>query len=66
MPRRDLYHDCVRRALVRDVSQDAYEDLFTDPEMLALTAAEDVRLLVFDPVEESIERWIPEWTSAPS
>jgi hypothetical protein len=107
MPRRDQYHDCVRRALVRDgwtithdplvipfrrtdlyvdlgadrfvllrrepertcflaVSHDAYEELLTDPEMLALTTAEDLRLVGFDPVEESIKRWIPEWTSAPS
>jgi hypothetical protein len=145
VPRRDMYHDCVRRALVRDgwtithdplvipfrrtdlyvdlgaesslgaekegqkvaveiksflgaseildleqalgqyrlyrfalsrreperscflaISHDTYEDLFTDIEMLELTAAEDVRLLVFDPVEESIAKWIPEWTSVPS
>jgi hypothetical protein len=145
VPRRDLYHDCVRRALVRDgwtithdplvipfrrtdlyvdlgaesslgaekagrkvaveiksflgaseildleqalgqyrlyrfalsrreperscylaVPRNTYEDLFTDPEVLALTDAEDMRLLVFDPVEEAIERWIPEWTSVQS
>jgi hypothetical protein len=145
MPRRDLYHDCVRRALVRDgwtithdplvlpfrrtdlyvdlgaesslgaekegrkvaveiksflgasaildleqalgqyrlyrfvlsrreperacflaISRETFEELFTDAEMLALIAAEDVRLLVFDPVEEAIEKWIPEWTSVPS
>lgn len=47
------------------ISRDTYEELFTDAEMLALIAAEDVRLLVFDPLEESIERWVPEWTSAP-
>jgi hypothetical protein len=145
MPRRDLYHDCVRRALVRDgwtithdplvvpfrrtdlyvdlgaesslgaekagrkvaveiksflgaseildleqalgqyrlyrfvlstreperrcflaIPSDTYADQFADPEMLALTEAEDLRLVVFNPVEESIERWIPTWTSAPS
>jgi hypothetical protein len=137
MPRRDLYHDCVRRALVRDgwtithdplimpfrgrdlyivlgaeaalgaekagekiaveiktfggssetqdleralgqyrvyrfllsrhdpervcflaITLRVYEQIFVDPDVLALIAAEDVRLLVFDPHQEVIEKWI--------
>jgi hypothetical protein len=70
-----MYHDCVRRALVKDgwaITHDPLvlpfrrTDLYVDLGAEATLAAEDMRLLVFDPVQETIERWIPGWTSAPS
>jgi hypothetical protein len=48
------------------VSRDVYDELFTDTEMSDLISAEEVCLVIFDPTNETIWKWIPEWTSAPS
>jgi hypothetical protein len=71
VPRPDLYHDCVRRALVRDGwtithdplvipfrRTDLYVDLGAESSLGAEKAGQKVAV--------EIKRWIPEWTSAPS
>jgi hypothetical protein len=41
------------------LTEAAYEDNFSDVDAQDLIPAEDLRLIVFDPIEETILRWIP-------
>lgn len=46
------------RILYLAISADAYDSVFNEPEGRDLVAAQNLRLLVFDPIEEVVVRWI--------
>jgi len=46
------------RQLYLAVSEDAFDSIFSEPEGRDLTAAQDLKMLVFDPANEVVVRWI--------
>ena len=59
-----VYHDVLTeleadRELYLAVDEDIYAELFEEPIGTLLLAKERVRLIVFDPDEEVILKWIP-------
>ena len=57
MPRKDLFHEAVRNALIKEgwkITHDPFDTL----EGHELLADETLKLIVFHPVHEEIEKWI--------
>lgn len=46
------------RALYLAISQDTYTTVFSDLEIRELTEAQDIKLLLFDPDQREVVRWI--------
>ena len=44
------------------LSDEAFGNVFKSADVLDLIPHEDLRLMVFDVIEEEIKRWIPNWT----
>ena len=49
----------AERSLYLALPVDAYEDLFRDPFMENLVAFYQLRLIVYEPVSETIQQWLP-------
>ncbi len=61
MPARDLYHEAVKKALVRDgwtITHDPYRLTWAETDMYVDLGAERLRVIGFDPQQEVIVKWI--------
>lgn len=60
MPARDIYHNTVKNALIKDGWTITHDPLRLREKEAGQTLIEDdiIRLVTFDPTEEVIIRWI--------